>query len=84
MFRRDRDRDKNRDRDRVRDQNGASQCGQVRIIVVGDSGVGKSSLVHLIVSGTSVSHLQQTVGCSVGVKVIRVLENKVYCRVARL
>lgn len=68
MFRRDRDRDRNRDRDRVRDQNGFSQCGQVRILVVGDSGVGKSSLVHLIVNGTSVSHLQQTVGCSVGVK----------------
>lgn len=68
MFRRDRNRDRDRDRDRVRDQNGLSQCGQVRVLVVGDSGVGKSSLVHFIVNGTSVSHLQQTVGCTVGVK----------------
>ncbi|KAH9330907.1 hypothetical protein KI387_003015, partial [Taxus chinensis] len=64
MFRRDRV----RDRDRNRDQNGFPPCGHVRVLVVGDSGVGKSSIVHLIVNGTTVSNIQQTVGCNVGIK----------------
>lgn len=33
------------------------------------SGVGKTSLVHLILKGSSVSRPPQTVGCTVGVKV---------------
>ncbi|KAL4195533.1 hypothetical protein AMTRI_Chr05g73790 [Amborella trichopoda] len=57
-----------RDREREREQNGTPLCGQVRVLVVGDSGVGKTSLVHLIVNGSSIAHPQQTVGCTVGVK----------------
>lgn len=34
------------------------------------SGVGKTSLVHLILKGSSISRPSQTVGCTVGVKVI--------------
>ncbi|EOA22451.1 hypothetical protein CARUB_v10003098mg [Capsella rubella] len=43
-------------------------CGQIRVLVVGDSGVGKSSLVHLIVKGSSIVRPSQTIGCTVGVK----------------
>uniref|UniRef100_A0A1J3IRP8 Putative GTP-binding protein n=1 Tax=Noccaea caerulescens TaxID=107243 RepID=A0A1J3IRP8_NOCCA len=46
----------------------APLCGQVRVLVVGDSGVGKSSLVHLIVKGCSSVGPSQTIGCAVGVK----------------
>ncbi|GLJ17786.1 hypothetical protein SUGI_0310690 [Cryptomeria japonica] len=66
MFRRDKD----RDRDRFREQNGFSPCGQVRVLVVGDSGVGKSSIVQFIVNGVPVSNIQQTVGCKVGIKLM--------------
>ncbi|XP_043698117.1 small GTPase LIP1-like [Telopea speciosissima] len=48
--------------------NGGPPCGQVRVLIVGDSGVGKTSLVHLIVKGSSISRPPQTIGCSVGVK----------------
>ncbi|KAG6571382.1 Small GTPase LIP1, partial [Cucurbita argyrosperma subsp. argyrosperma] len=48
--------------------NGSPLCGQVRVFVVGDSGVGKTSLVHLIVNGSSISCPSQTIGCAVGVK----------------
>ncbi|KAL5703547.1 sphingosine N-acyltransferase subunit lip1 [Ranunculus cassubicifolius] len=51
-----------------RDSNGGPPCGQVRVLVVGDSGVGKTSLVHLIVKGSSISRPSQTVGCTVSVK----------------
>ncbi|XP_071725286.1 small GTPase LIP1-like [Rutidosis leptorrhynchoides] len=61
MFRRDRDRDN-------KDQNGVPLCGQVRVLFVGDSGVGKTSLVNLITKGSSIPHPQQTIGCTVGVK----------------
>ncbi|PSS30472.1 Small GTPase superfamily protein [Actinidia chinensis var. chinensis] len=43
-------------------------CGQIRVLVVGDSGVGKKSLVHLIVNGSSLARPPQTIGCTVGVK----------------
>nr|DAD40161.1 TPA_asm: hypothetical protein HUJ06_014484 [Nelumbo nucifera] len=43
-------------------------CGQVRVLVVGDSGVGKTSLVHLIVKGSSIARPPQTIGCTVSVK----------------
>ncbi|CAA0401686.1 unnamed protein product [Arabidopsis thaliana] len=46
----------------------APLCGQIRVLVVGDSGVGKSSLVHLIVKGSSIVRPSQTIGCTVGVK----------------
>ncbi|KAG5241729.1 small GTPase LIP [Salix suchowensis] len=46
MFWRDREREN-------KDQIGGPPCGQVRVLVVGDSGVGKTSLVHLIVKGSS-------------------------------
>nr|CAB3501447.1 unnamed protein product [Digitaria exilis] len=51
-----------------RDQNGVGPFGQVRVLVVGDSGVGKSSLVHLILKGSAIARPAQTVGCTVGVK----------------
>lgn len=61
MFWRDRERES-------KEQNGGPPCGQVRVLVVGDSGVGKTSLVHLIVNGSSVTRPPQTIGCTVGVK----------------
>ncbi|KAJ7956922.1 Ras-related small GTP-binding family protein [Quillaja saponaria] len=61
MFWRDREREN-------KEQNGGPPCGQVRVLVVGDSGVGKTSLVHLIVNGASVARPPQTFGCTVGVK----------------
>ncbi|XP_062201636.1 uncharacterized protein LOC133904144 [Phragmites australis] len=51
-----------------RDLNGGPPCGQVRVLVVGDSGVGKSSLVHLLLKGPAVARPAQTIGCTVGVK----------------
>ncbi|PSR85960.1 Sigma-54 interaction domain, ATP-binding site 1 protein [Actinidia chinensis var. chinensis] len=48
--------------------NGGPPCGQVRVLIVGDSGVGKTSLVHLIVKGSSIASPPQTIGCTVGVK----------------
>jgi hypothetical protein len=33
------------------------------------SGVGKSSLVHLLLNGSSIARPAQTVGCEVGIKV---------------
>ncbi|XP_028765976.1 small GTPase LIP1 isoform X2 [Neltuma alba] len=61
MFRRDRNRES-------KEQNGGPPYGQVRVLVVGDSGVGKTSLVHLIVKGSPVTHPPQTIGCTVGVQ----------------
>ncbi|KAE8694129.1 putative WRKY DNA-binding protein 51 [Hibiscus syriacus] len=61
MFRRERKRE-------IKELNGGPPCGQVRVLVVGDTGVGKTSLVHLIVKGTSTSCPPQTIGCTVGVK----------------
>lgn len=48
--------------------NGGPLCGFVRVLVVGDSGVGKTSLVHLIIKGSSITRPPQTVGCTVSVK----------------
>uniref|UniRef100_A0A803KW90 Uncharacterized protein n=1 Tax=Chenopodium quinoa TaxID=63459 RepID=A0A803KW90_CHEQI len=64
MFWRDRERDNNKE------QNGGplSLCGQVRVLVVGDSGVGKTSLVQLITKGSTVTRPSRTIGCSVNVK----------------
>ncbi|KAF8411576.1 hypothetical protein HHK36_004131 [Tetracentron sinense] len=51
-----------------KEHNGGPPCGQIRVLVVGDSGVGKTSLVHLIIKGSSIARPPQTVGCTVGVK----------------
>ncbi|CAH9071186.1 unnamed protein product [Cuscuta epithymum] len=61
MFWREREREN-------KEQNGGPPCGQVRVLVVGDSGVGKTSLVNLIIKGSSITHPSQTIGCSVSVK----------------
>ncbi|XP_050380276.1 small GTPase LIP1 [Argentina anserina] len=63
MFWRERERENNKEQN-----GGGPPSGQVRVLVVGDSGVGKTSLVHLIVNGSSTARPPQTVGCSVGVK----------------
>ncbi|KAK4394119.1 Small GTPase LIP1 [Sesamum angolense] len=61
MFWRDREREN-------KEQNGGPPVGQIRVLVVGDSGVGKTSLVHLIMKGSSIARPPQTVGCTVSVK----------------
>jgi len=45
-----------------------STIDKARIIVVGDAGVGKSSLVHLICHGEPIANPYWTIGCSVEVK----------------
>ncbi|XP_010925355.1 small GTPase LIP1 isoform X2 [Elaeis guineensis] len=60
-------RERERERD-SREQNGGPPCGQVRVLVVGDAGVGKTSLVHLIVKSSSIARPPQTIGCTVSVK----------------
>ncbi|XP_044489153.1 small GTPase LIP1-like isoform X1 [Mangifera indica] len=71
-----------------KEQNGGPSCGQVRVLVVGDSGVGKTSLVHLILNGSSVAWPPQTIGCTVGVKVVHILQQcfelNSYCRRSNL
>ncbi|KAL6535032.1 hypothetical protein OROMI_026406 [Orobanche minor] len=52
----------------INELNGVLPCGQVRVLVVGDSGVGKTSLVHLITKGSSYSSPPPTIGCIVEVK----------------
>ncbi|XP_077243186.1 ras-related small GTP-binding family protein [Tasmannia lanceolata] len=61
MFWREREREN-------KDQNGGPPRGQVRVLFVGDSGVGKTSLVHLIAKGSAIARPPQTVGCTVSVK----------------
>lgn len=39
-----------------------------KILVLGDSGVGKSSLIHLICHGSVLSSAQWTIGCAIDVK----------------
>ncbi|QCD84759.1 small GTPase LIP1 [Vigna unguiculata] len=58
-----------RDRERENTElNGGVLCGQVRVLVVGDSGVGKTSLVNLIIKGSPIARPPQTIGCAVDVK----------------
>lgn len=45
-----------------------SNIDRVRILVLGDSGVGKTSLVHLIANGQPLSHITYTIGASIEVK----------------
>ncbi|KAK7358909.1 hypothetical protein VNO77_00850 [Canavalia gladiata] len=61
MFWREREREN-------KELNGGVLCGQVRVLVVGDSGVGKTSLVHLMVKGSPIARPTQTIGCTVDVK----------------
>lgn len=42
---------------------------KVKVVVIGDSGVGKSSLVHLIAHQHVLKKPSWTIGCSVDVKV---------------
>ncbi|GLG99504.1 hypothetical protein R5R35_008381 [Gryllus longicercus] len=51
---------------------------KVRIIVVGDSGVGKSSLTHLICQHQPISNPSWTIGCSVDVKLHEYKEGTPY------
>merc|ERR1711911_385974 len=46
----------------------AIDIDKVRILVVGDSGVGKSSLVHLLCHGQPITNPSWTIGCTVDVK----------------
>ncbi len=41
---------------------------KVRIIVIGDSGVGKTSLIHTLCHGEPIINPTWTIGCSVDVK----------------
>ena len=41
---------------------------RVRILVLGDSGVGKTSFVHLLTSGKALTHLSYTIGAAIDVK----------------
>jgi Rab-like protein 3 len=43
---------------------------RVKILVAGDSGVGKTSLVHLIAHQDILKKSSWTIGCSVDVKVL--------------
>lgn len=45
-----------------------TEFDRARILVLGDSGVGKSSLVHLIARGKPLSHITYTIGASNEVK----------------
>lgn len=45
-----------------------SSLDRVKIVVVGDSGVGKSSLVHLLCNGEPVCNPSWTIGCALHVK----------------
>lgn len=47
----------------------AGDLGTVRILVVGDSGVGKSSLVHQLCHSTELQNPNWTIGCSTDVKI---------------
>jgi Rab-like protein 3 len=46
------------------------RIGKVRIAIVGDTGCGKSSLVHLIKGGKLGKELARTIGCNTEVKLV--------------
>ncbi|XP_018014641.1 rab-like protein 3 [Hyalella azteca] len=46
-----------------------NEINKVKVLVVGDSGVGKTSLVHLLVNGEVLTKSSWTIGCSVEVKI---------------
>lgn len=41
---------------------------KIKVLVLGDSGVGKSSLVHLICHSETLTNTQWTIGCSIDIK----------------
>jgi len=45
-----------------------ASCDRVRILVLGDSGVGKTSLVHLMAHSQPLRQLSYTIGATVEVK----------------
>lgn len=51
-----------------------STIERVKILVVGDSGVGKTSLIHLITHHEILKKSSWTIGCSVDVKVILIVK----------
>ncbi|KAJ9675435.1 hypothetical protein PVL29_024380 [Vitis rotundifolia] len=57
-----------RERESEERSGGGPPFGQVRVLVVGDSGVGKTSLVHLFIEGSAIARPPQTIGCMVGIK----------------
>jgi len=51
-----------------------SDIEKVRVLVVGDSGVGKTALTNLVCHGTALNNPSWTIGCSVEVKLHEYLE----------
>ncbi|BBN15930.1 Rab-like protein 3 [Marchantia polymorpha subsp. ruderalis] len=49
-------------------RDGVAPTGQVRVLVLGDAGVGKTSLIHLIVNESPITNPRRTIGCAVDVK----------------
>lgn len=47
---------------------GGAVLDRVKILVLGDSGVGKTSLVHLISRGRPLEHINYTIGAAVEVR----------------
>lgn len=52
-----------------------SASDKVRILVLGDSGVGKTSLIHLFCHEKVINNAPPTIGCYVDVKVIFFITN---------
>ena len=51
---------------------------KLKILVLGDSGVGKTTLVHLLCTGTPLHYARWTVGCSPDVMVSCVVFTLLY------
>ena len=51
---------------------------KVKVLVVGDPGVGKSSLAHLIATGEPTKNPGYTIGCSTQIKVSFFFDNFKY------
>jgi Rab-like protein 3 len=45
------------------------QIEKIRVLVIGDSYVGKSTIIHLICNNTILSNSSWTIGCKTDVKV---------------
>ena len=52
-----------------------SNIEKIKIVVVGDSGVGKTTLVHLLAHQEVLKKSSCTIGCSVDVKVFKFNQN---------
>eukprot|EP00899_Mesostigma_viride_P011025 jgi/Mesvir1/19924/Mv13192-RA.2 len=53
----------------------SQRTGSVRVLVVGDSGVGKTSLVHFLVHGEPLRHPTKTIGCNTAVRMVELPED---------